>query len=77
MNIFNISFKGSPKEIMDYLLGIDICKECNGNGGGHRDYLNSDGNLERGTGEWETCENCSGTGREQDEQIINERIWCA
>ena len=52
MNIFNISFKGSPKEIMDYLLGIDICKECNGNGGGHRDYLNSDGNLERGTGEW-------------------------
>jgi len=51
-----------------------ICKECNGNGGGHRDYLNSDGNLERATGDWENCDNCKGTGEEQDEEIIIERI---
>lgn len=51
-----------------------ICKECNGNGGGHRDYLNSDGNWERGTGDWENCDNCGGTGEEPDEEIVVERI---
>lgn len=77
INIFQISFKGTIKEVMDYLKGIDICTECNGNGGGHADYRNSDGNVERGTGDWENCWSCSGTGKEPDEEIINERICCA
>lgn len=50
------------------------CEECNGCGGGHADYMNSDHNLERGTGEWEDCENCQGEGIEPDEDIIIERI---
>ncbi len=50
------------------------CAECKGFGGGHQDYLNSDGNWESGTGDFVKCENCSGTGLELDEEIVCERI---
>jgi DnaJ-class molecular chaperone len=77
IDIFNISYKGTPKEIMDYLKGIDICKECKGFGSLSTDYMNSDHNIERGAGDDVECENCYGSGKEQDEEIISERICLA
>lgn len=59
---------------METIKEAEMCKECNGAGGGYANYTNSDHNVEMGTGDWEKCENCNGTGIESDEDIIVERI---
>ena len=77
INIFSISYKGSPKEVIDYVKGIDMCKECNGIGEVRTmERVYADDNITAPIGT-ATCENCSGSGKEQDEEIINERICLA
>ena len=56
------------------LKEAQMCKTCAGAGGGNADYLNTDGHLERGTGDWENCFDCGGDGLEHDEEIVKERI---
>lgn len=50
------------------------CKECKGIGSFSTDYIDADHNVQRGAGDDVTCENCAGTGREPDEEIVQERI---
>lgn len=65
-----------PKEKVEdeTIIKACECSECKGCGGGYADYMNADHNLERGTGNWEDCINCNGTGKEPDDEIVVERI---